>query len=72
MCWILLALGSVMLAVGVFFLLRFFVGHGENSPLVATVNRTESMILGVALMSIGFLLFVLGLTQSICLRFGLA
>jgi hypothetical protein len=71
MCWILTALGAVMLAAGTFLIIRFFTGHGTRNPLVAAVGRVEYMVLGVLLTSIGFLLFALGLTETVCRGLGI-
>jgi hypothetical protein len=72
MCWILIVLGAAMLVFGVFLLVRFAVGRGAASPMVATLNRTQSMVIGALLTSIGFLLLVLGATDAVCIRLGLA
>ncbi len=40
--------------------------------MVATLNRTQCMVIGVLLTSDGFLLFVLGVTNAVCIRVGLA
>ena len=72
MCWILIVLGGAMIVAGGFLLVRFAVGRGDASPLVATLNRTQSVVIGALLTSVGFLLFVLGVTEAVCTRLGLA
>jgi hypothetical protein len=71
MCWIPLTLGVLMIAGGAFLIVRFFAGHGGARPEVATVGRTESMIVGALLASVGFLMLVLGITGVICQGLGI-
>jgi hypothetical protein len=70
MCWIPLSLGAVMVLAGILLIVRFFLGQGSTSPEVATVGRTESLIVGALLSSIGTLVLVLGVTGVICQRLG--
>jgi len=72
MCWLPLILGAVMSVAGAVLILRFFLGRGAQRPEVAALGRTETMIVGVALLCIGPLLFILGLTDVICRRLGLS
>ena len=71
MCWIPLSLGALMVAGGAFLIVRFFAGHGSARPEVATVGRTESMIVGALLASVGLLMLVLGITGVICRGLGI-
>jgi hypothetical protein len=71
MCWIPLTLGVLMIGGGVFLIVRFFAGHGSARPEVATVGRTESMIVGALLASVGLLMLVLGITGVICQGLGI-
>jgi len=71
MCWIPLTLGALMVVGGAFLIVRFFAGHGAARPEVATVGRTESMIVGALLTSVGLLMLVLGVTGVICERFAI-
>jgi hypothetical protein len=71
MCWIPLTLGVVMIGGGAFLIIRFFVGRGSARPEVATMGRTESMIVGALLASVGFLMLVLGITGVICQGLGI-
>jgi hypothetical protein len=66
MCWISLMLGAAMVAGGMWLVARFFLGRGAQAYRVASATRTETMVLGVALMSLGFLALVLGATGVIC------
>jgi hypothetical protein len=66
MCWIVTTLGAMIFLVGAFLIIRFFMGHGINSPEVAGEARVESMVVGTLLAAVGFLLFMLGLMQTIC------
>lgn len=70
MCWIPLTLGALMVVGGAFLIVRFFAGHGTASPEVANLGRTESMIVGALLTSVGLLMLVLGATGVICARLG--
>lgn len=60
MCWIPLVLGVLMTGGGAFLIVRFFAGRGRERPEVAGPRRTESMIVGVILTSVGFLVLLLG------------
>lgn len=71
MCWLSLTLGLLMTAGGVALIVRFFAGRGANLPELAGVGRTESMIMGVLLASIGPLLLYFGATGAICRGLGL-
>jgi hypothetical protein len=71
MCWIPLTLGVLMIGGGAFLIIRFFVGRGSARPEVATMGRTESMIVGALLASVGFLMLVLGITGVICQGLGI-
>jgi hypothetical protein len=66
MCWIPLTLGALMVALGAGLIVRFFFSKAQGSIEVASTARTESMVVGVALVSIGFLVLVLGVTGVIC------
>lgn len=66
MCWIPMTLGAAMIVVGVVLLIRFFTGHGAVRPEVATPARTESVLVGAALTSVGTLMLALGITGAIC------
>jgi hypothetical protein len=72
MCWIPLGLGALMLVVGVTLLVRFFSGHGRDRPEIASQARTESMILGGLLSSIGLLLLILGIVAETCFLIGVS
>jgi len=71
MCWILLAIGVAMLMIGSILIVRFFSARGANDPETASSSRTETMILGAMLVSIGLLLGILGVTGALCERFGI-
>ena len=71
MCWIPLVLGVFMTGGGAFLIVRFFAGHGRERPEVATVGRTESMIVGVILASVGLLVLLIGVFGVISDCFGL-
>lgn len=71
MCWIPLLLGVFMTGGGAFLIVRFFSGHGRERPEVATPRRTESMIVGVILTSVGFLVLLLGIFGVMSDCFGL-
>lgn len=72
MCWTGLVIGGAMTFAGVALLVRFFTARGASSPERAGPGRTESMILGALLASIGPLLFLLGLTGLLCDALGIA
>jgi hypothetical protein len=72
MCWIPLSLGALMLAGGIALIVRFYVGRGDVRPEVAGVGRTESLLVGALLASIGTLVLILGVTGAVCQRLGLA
>ena len=72
MCWILLAIGLALLAVGTVLLVRFFFARGANDPERAGAGRTETMILGALMASVGLLVTLLGVTGALCERFGIA
>jgi hypothetical protein len=55
-----------MVALGGGLILRFFLARGPGGYELASTSKTESMVLGVALVSIGFLVLVLGVTGVIC------
>jgi hypothetical protein len=61
-------LGALMVVGGAFLVVRYFTGHGAARPEVATLGRTESMIVGALLTSVGLLMLVLGVTGVICER----
>lgn len=71
MCWLPLVVGAAMLVAGVVLLTRYFLGTGENRPGVAGLGRTESMLIGALLVSVGPLLLILGVTGAICNRLGI-
>ncbi len=66
MCWTGLVLGGAMTFAGVALLVRFFGARGAQEVETAGQGRTESMILGALLASIGPLLFLLGVTGLLC------
>jgi hypothetical protein len=72
MCWIPLTLGALMVAGGIGLIARFYLGHGQARPEVASVGRTESLLVGALLASIGTLVLILGVTGAVCQRLGLA
>ena len=72
MCWVLLAIGLALLAVGTSLLVRFFAARGPNDPERAGAGRTETMIVGALMASIGLLVTLLGVTGAFCERFGIA
>jgi hypothetical protein len=72
MCWIPITLGALMVVVGVVLLVRFFAGHGVVRPEVATPARTESVLVGAALTSVGTLMLALGITGAICQWLGIS
>ncbi|MDZ7707810.1 MAG: hypothetical protein U5J97_07945 [Trueperaceae bacterium] len=71
MCWLLLAIGVAMLIIGSVLVVRFFSARGANAPETAGSGRTETMILGAMLASVGLLLGILGTTGALCARFGI-
>ena len=71
MCLMALILGTVSMLAGAVLVIRFFVAQGVLRPEVADVNRTESMVIGALLVSIGILLTVLGATGTICQYLGI-
>ena len=71
MCLLALILGMVSMLAGAVLVIRFFVSHGPRRSEVADVNRTESMLIGALLVSIGFLLTALGATGTICQHLGI-
>ena len=71
MCWIPLVLGVFMTGGGAFLIIRFFTGSGRERPEVASVGRTESMIVGVILSSVGLLVLLLGVFGVATNCFGL-
>jgi hypothetical protein len=66
MCWLPLVLGIGMVSIGVALIVRFFVARGAARVEVASVVRTEWMVLGAILVSIGFLLISLGASGVFC------
>jgi hypothetical protein len=70
MCWIPLSLGALMVAVGIGLVARFYGGRDETRPEVASVGRTESLLVGALLVSIGTLVLILGATGAVCQRLG--
>ncbi len=72
MCWVLLAIGLAMLVFGTVLLVRFFSARGANDPETAGPGRTETMILGALMASVGLLVTLLGVTGAFCERFGIA
>jgi hypothetical protein len=61
-----------MVLAGIVLLTRYYAGRGTDRPEVASVTRTEDMIVGALLVSLGILLVALGGTGAVCVRFGLA
>lgn len=70
MCLLPLSVGAAMLVVGVVLLIRWARGTGPDRPEVAGLGRTESMLVGALLCSVGLLLTALGATGTICGRLG--
>ena len=66
MCTFMLVLGAFVFVIGTAAVVRFFIGHGAQRAEVASVGRTETMLLGVAAIAIGFLLLVFGVTGTVC------
>lgn len=71
MCGVLLVIGVAMLVVGSVLLVRFFFARGANDPETASSGRTETMIVGAALTTVGLLVGLLGATGAVCARFGI-
>ena len=71
MCWFMLVLGALMLVIGTAAVVRYFSGHGARRAEVASVARTESMVLGAAAIAIGFLLLAFGVTGTVCQSLGI-
>lgn len=71
MCWTGLLIGGAMTFAGVALLVRFFTARGATAVERAGTARTESMILGALLASVGPLLFLLGLTGLLCDALGI-
>lgn len=71
MCVLMLSFGIAMLVAGTVLVARFFTAHGASRAEVASVARTEGMVVGVLLVSIGFLLAAFGATGTICQRLGI-
>ena len=71
MCWIPLTLGVLMVAGGAALIVRFYRGHAAARPEVASVGRTESLLVGALMASIGLLVLILGVTGVICQGLGL-
>ena len=71
MCWFMLVLGAIMLAIGAAAVVGYFVTHGAQRAEVASASRTETMIVGVAGITIGFLLLVFGVTGTVCQTLGI-
>lgn len=71
MCVLMLSFGIAMLAAGAVLIVRFFLAHGAARAELASVTRTETMVLGAVLVSVGFLLTVFGATGTICQRLGI-
>ena len=72
MCWLALGIGGIMLVVGLVFLIRFFAVGGPGHVEAAGAARTESMVLGALMASLGLLLAILGATGAICTNLGIA
>lgn len=72
MCWIGVGLGAIMMVVGLTLLVRFFSVGGVGHVQAAGAARTESMVLGALLLSIGLLLSILGATGVICTGLGVS
>lgn len=72
MCWTALTIGIVLLATGAVVLVRFFAVGGSGHVELAGQGRTESMVLGAAMASLGLLLSILGATGTICRSLGIA
>jgi uncharacterized membrane protein len=71
MCWIPLVVGALMVTIGAALVARFYLGHDEARPEVASVGRTESLLVGALLASIGTLVLILGVTGAVCARLGI-
>lgn len=72
MCWIAFALGITMLFVGALLLVRALASRRPAGGDLADATRAEGLLLGVVLVSIGFLLSVFGGTGALCQWLGLA
>jgi hypothetical protein len=59
-----------MIVVGLVLLVRFFAVGGPGHVEAAGAARTESMVLGALMASLGLLLAILGATGAICTNLG--
>jgi len=65
MTWLLALLGALMLLVGAYFVLRFWLPRVQGQAEVATARRTWAMLVGVLLTTVGTLVLILGLLWSL-------
>jgi hypothetical protein len=72
MCWLMLMLGAAMMVGGGIAIVTFFTAHGARRAEVASVARIEALVLGVVLVTVGFLLLALGVTGTVCQSLGIA
>lgn len=72
MCWIVMTIGILLLVAGTVVLVRFFAVGGPRHVEFAGQARTESMVLGAIMASIGLLLTILGTTGAACRWLGIA
>lgn len=71
MCWLMLTLGAIMMIGGAVAIVTFFAAHGARRSEIASVARTETMVLGVLLVTTGFLLLAFGVTGTVCRSLGI-
>lgn len=71
MCWLVLALGVLMLLAGLVLLASFVVGRSAGEIESSGLVRVEWMILGALLASLGPLLIALGTVGAVCRGLGL-
>ena len=71
MFWLALGIGAIMMVVGLVLLIRFFAVGGPGHVEAAGAARTESMVLGALMASLGLLLAILGITGTICSNLGI-
>jgi uncharacterized membrane protein YphA (DoxX/SURF4 family) len=65
MTWLLALLGALMLLVGAYFVLRFWLPRVQGQGEVATARRTWSMLVGALLTTVGTLVLILGVLWSV-------
>lgn len=70
MCGIALGIGILLMVGGLGLLVAFFAIGGKGHVETAGLGRTESMVAGALMASVGLLLTLLGATGTICARLG--